>query len=159
MGFPRQLLGWILAALVLAPGAELLGGELVQAPRPVMMAAWQRLKSIGIPGVATDLRFQITGQSRYVSPGGDDANPGTKQHPWKSLGKACAELKPNTVVYLLAGTYYGPVTVRVAGTQDSPAAIRALDGADVRLTYSDEWVKAEADQLVRLHLRAAQSQG
>lgn len=46
MGFPRQLLGWIFAALVLAPEAELLGVELVQAPCPVMMAAWQRLKSV-----------------------------------------------------------------------------------------------------------------
>ncbi len=116
--------------------------------RPTLLTAWQRLKALEIPGVPKDSRFQITGENRCVSPDGDDANPGTEDKPWRTLQKACAELKPNMVVSLMAGTYYGPAMVRVQGTESTPAAIRAVEGADVVVTYSDEWVKAEADQLV-----------
>ena len=38
----------------------------------------------------------------FVSPGGDDANPGTKAKPWKTLGRAT---KASSTVYLMAGDY------------------------------------------------------
>jgi len=120
----------------------------IERPRQTMLAAWQRLRSLEISGVATDMRFKITGESRFVGPEGDDANPGTQEKPWRTLQKACTELKPNMVVYLKAGTYYGPAAARTPATEDSPAAIRAVEGAEVVITYSDEWVKAEADKLV-----------
>ncbi len=120
----------------------------VRAPRPMLLAAWERLKKLEIPGVATDSRFQITGETRYVSPNGDDANPGTDDKPWRTLAKACTALRPGMVVYLKAGTYYGPAVVKVQGTEASPAAIRAVEGDKVIITYSEEWIKAEADKLV-----------
>jgi hypothetical protein len=120
----------------------------VELPRQTLLAAWQRLKKLEIPGVPSDSRFQITGDSRFVSPNGDDASPGTEDKPWRTLQKACTELRPNMVVYLMAGTYYGPATARTQGTENAPAAIRAVEGAEVVITYSDEWIKAEADKLV-----------
>jgi hypothetical protein len=119
-----------------------------QWPRQTMLAAWQRLKGLNIPGIPTDGRFRIAGDRRFVSPTGDDANPGTEDGPWRTLQKACAELKPNMVVYLKAGTYYGPATAWVQATESTPAAVRAVEGAEVVITYSEEWIKAEADQLV-----------
>lgn len=120
----------------------------VQTPRHTLLEAWQRLKKLDVPGKAADSRFNITGASRFVGPEGDDTNPGTEDRPWRTLQKACTELRPNMVVYLMAGTYYGPATARVQGTENAPAAIRAVEGAEVVITYSDEWVKAEADKLV-----------
>jgi hypothetical protein len=120
----------------------------IEWPRPTMLTAWQRLKAVDIPGVPRDSRFPIAGTRRFVGPNGDDANPGTEDKPWRTLQKACAELQPNMVVYLLAGTYYGPATARIPGTENAPAAIRAVEGAEVVITYSDAWVKAEADKLV-----------
>lgn len=38
----------------------------------------------------------------FVSPGGDDANPGTKAKPWKTLAQAA---KASGTVYLMAGEY------------------------------------------------------
>ena len=38
----------------------------------------------------------------FVSPGGDDANPGTKAMPWKTLGRAA---KAKHTVYLMTGEY------------------------------------------------------
>ncbi len=128
--------------------AQLDKSQRVELPRQALWAAWQRLKALEIPGVPRDSRFRITGESRFVSPDGDDANPGTEDKPWRTLQKACTELRPNMVIYLMAGTYYGPATARVQGSEDAPAAIRASDGAEVIVTYNDEWVKAEADKLV-----------
>lgn len=120
----------------------------VELPRQTRLAAWQRFKALEIPGVPRDSRFPIAGESRFVSPNGNDANPGTEDRPWRTLSKACTELRPNMIVYLRAGTYYGPATVRALGTENAPAAIRAVEGAEVVITYSDQWVKAEADKLV-----------
>jgi hypothetical protein len=120
----------------------------VQVPRHTLLETWQRLKKLEVPGMAIDSRFNITGASRFVGPNGDDTNPGTEDRPWRTLSKACTELRPNMVVYLMAGTYYGPATAWVQGTENAPAAIRAVEGAEVVITYSDEWVKAEADKLV-----------
>jgi len=120
----------------------------VQASDQTLRQAWQRLKALDVPGLPKDSRFQVTGENSFVSPAGDDANPGTRDKPWRTLQKACAELRPNTVVYLMAGTYYGPAAARVQGTENSPAAIRAVEGTEVIVTYSDAWVKAEADKLV-----------
>ena len=44
----------------------------IERPRQTMLAAWQRLRSLEISGVATDMRFKITGESRFVGPEGDD---------------------------------------------------------------------------------------
>lgn len=43
-----------------------------------------------------------TEQVFFVSPGGDDANPGTKAKPWKTLAHAA---KASGTVYLMAGEY------------------------------------------------------
>ncbi|MCX6849880.1 MAG: hypothetical protein NTY98_13240 [Verrucomicrobia bacterium] len=43
-----------------------------------------------------------TGDVFFVSPGGDDANPGTKAKPWKTLARAT---KASSTVYLMAGEY------------------------------------------------------
>jgi hypothetical protein len=40
-----------------------------------------------------------------VSPNGDDANPGTAQAPWRTLGKATSAASPGDTVVLEAGDY------------------------------------------------------
>jgi hypothetical protein len=79
----------------------------IRVPRQTLLEAWQRLRTLDVPGVATDWRFQITGATRFASPDGDDANPGTADKPWRTLQKACTSLRPGMVVYLRAGTYHG----------------------------------------------------
>ncbi|RIH64467.1 DUF1565 domain-containing protein [Mariniphaga sediminis] len=43
----------------------------------------------------------------YLSPDGDDNNPGTLNEPWKTLEKANMALKPGDTVFLREGTYRG----------------------------------------------------
>ena len=45
------------------------------------------------------------GTTYYVAPGGDDDNPGTKDQPWQTIGKAAATLVSGDTVYIRAGTY------------------------------------------------------
>ena len=41
----------------------------------------------------------------YVSPGGDDSWPGTKERPWRSPGTACRRMSSGDTLYLLPGRY------------------------------------------------------
>jgi len=120
----------------------------VRLTRGEQLAAWRRLRELKIPGVPDDRRFAVHGKVRYVSPSGDDGAAGTQDRPWRTLAHACSRLEPGMVVRLAAGTYYGPVTVKVQATEDAPAAIRAEDGAEVIVTYPEDWIAARAAELV-----------
>jgi hypothetical protein len=49
----------------------------------------------------------------YVSPDGDDANPGTIELPFKSISKATSLAGPDSVIYLRGGVYYDSTTIRL----------------------------------------------
>jgi len=115
----------------------------IRLSRAQMLAAWERLKAVEIPGVPADMRFQISGRAFFVSPSGDDAADGSKTAPWRTLAHAVTQLEPNTVAYLQAGTYYGPVTINVKATADAPVAVRAVEGEHVYVTYPDGFVAAQ----------------
>lgn len=115
----------------------------IRLPRSQMLAAWERLKAVDIPGVPRDMRFQISGRAFYVSPSGDDAAEGSKAAPWRTLDRAVTQLEPNSVVYLRAGIYYGPVTVNVKATANAPVAVRAVKGEHVYVTYPENFVAAQ----------------
>ena len=40
----------------------------------------------------------------YVTPDGDDANPGTESQPWRTIQKAADTLVAGDTVYIRAGT-------------------------------------------------------
>jgi parallel beta-helix repeat protein len=79
----------------------------------------------------------------FVSPGGDDANPGTKAKPWKTLAHAA---KASGTVYLMAGEYEETL---VAGAK---ADVRRY-GQD-RVVVKDVLIKdAPGVRLHGLHIR------
>lgn len=67
----------------------------------------------------------------YVSPSGDDTNPGTAEKPWRSLQKAAEAVKPGDTVmvgdgvYTAAGGEESVVRVWRGGTVDKPIVFRA----------------------------------
>ena len=84
-----------------------------------------------------------TEQVFFVSPGGDDANPGTKAKPWKTLAHAA---KASGTVYLMAGEYEETL---VAGAK---ADVRRY-GHD-RVVVKDVLIKdAPGVRLDGLHIR------
>ena len=75
----------------------------------------------------------------YVSPAGNNGNPGTRESPWKTIQKAADVMKPGDTVRIAAGVYHETVrTVRdgspepgmiiFAALGDGPAV---LDGSGV----------------------------
>ncbi len=64
----------------------------------------------------------------FVSPQGNDSNPGTYQLPWKTLGKAAGMLEPGTTLYVREGFYNEYVSFRASGTRSMPIKIMAYPG-------------------------------
>ncbi|MBL9181172.1 MAG: hypothetical protein JNN17_03465 [Verrucomicrobiaceae bacterium] len=84
-----------------------------------------------------------TEQVFFVSPGGDDANPGTKAKPWKTLAHAA---KASGTVYLMAGEYEETLVAR------AKADVRR-HGHD-RVVVKDVLIKdAPGVRLQGLHIR------
>ena len=90
---------------------------------------------------------QPQGRILYVSPKGDDANPGTSDaKPWGTFAKATATLQPGDTLYVLPGVYTDPLVVTASGTEQKPITIRARGKKDVTLPsvqVSGSWVTLE----------------
>lgn len=56
----------------------------------------------------------------FVSPNGNDQNPGTKASPFKTISKASTLAKPGTTVYVAPGTYAGGFRTAASGTATLP---------------------------------------
>jgi len=57
---------------------------------------------------------------------GNDANSGTSlAKAWKTIEKACDSAKPNSIVYIKAGTYHENLVVHVSGTLGNPIEFRS----------------------------------
>ncbi|MBU4179771.1 MAG: right-handed parallel beta-helix repeat-containing protein, partial [Actinobacteria bacterium] len=55
------------------------------------------------PGAGT---VDAAGNTRYVSPGGDNSNPGTLEFPWADPGYASLQIESGDTLVILGGTYY-----------------------------------------------------
>ncbi|MDX9978755.1 MAG: right-handed parallel beta-helix repeat-containing protein [Lentisphaeria bacterium] len=69
----------------------------------------------------------------YLSPEGDDAAPGTRGQPWRSMAKANAAAAPGTTLVFLPGTYEGCLEPARSGEAGSPVVFRAEEAGTVTL--------------------------
>lgn len=62
----------------------------------------------------------------YVSPSGNDSNPGTEGAPWKTISKAARTLVSGDTAIVMDGTYTeGEIVFRNSGTASAPITLRA----------------------------------
>ena len=73
----------------------------------------------------------------YVAPRGEDASPGTKARPFRTLSKACQVAGPGDTVYLRAGTYCETLTPKHSGEPARPLRFVAMPGEKVVLSGAD----------------------
>lgn len=73
--------------------------------------------------------FAALGQGRawFVSPQGDDQNPGTRAAPFRTLSRAAASVAPGDNVWIAGGVYEESVTVK-GGREDAWVSFRNLPG-------------------------------
>jgi hypothetical protein len=96
----------------------------------------------------------------YVSPCGDDDNPGTEQYPYRTITRGLhgaspsptSKLEPGDILTLFGGTYLEAVKVaHLAGTEGNEITIRSFPGeravidsgiAAFRVVGGDAWIPA-----------------
>ena len=63
----------------------------------------------------------------YLSPEGDDAAAGDREHPWRSIAKANAALQPGDTAVFLPGEYPGTIAPVHDGTAEAPIVYRSAE--------------------------------
>lgn len=94
------------------------------------------------------LHTKATGNAYYVSPTGNDANPGTATAPFRTFAKANSLLTAGSTLYIYAGVYNQQLKITKSGTSDAWITVRSLGtpvvidrlytaspGLDVRASY------------------------
>jgi len=64
----------------------------------------------------------------FVSPSGNNANPGTQASPWKTLQYAVSKLTAGDTLYAMTGTYAETVAINASGTAAAPITVTAYPG-------------------------------
>ena len=65
----------------------------------------------------------------FVSTGGDDANPGTREKPWKTIAKGLQSVRPGEMLIILGGVYEEEMDMPTIATSEKPIVIRG-EGAN-----------------------------
>jgi hypothetical protein len=79
------------------------------------------------------LPFALSAATVFVSPTGDDANPGTLARPFRTIQHGVDLLQPGDTCLVRGGTYRETVTIAAKGLAAKPIAIRAYPGERVVL--------------------------
>ncbi|MFQ6092283.1 MAG: right-handed parallel beta-helix repeat-containing protein [bacterium] len=76
----------------------------------------------------------------YVSPNGDDANPGAFDQPWRHINYAAGVVGPGDTVYVRSGTYYEYIDSANPGSNGQPILLSVYSGDTVYIDgTSVEW--------------------
>ena len=91
-------------------------------------SAWSQVRSF------TTIVVKPLGPTFYVSPAGNDSNPGTEPLPWKTLAKAASTATANTTVFIKQGIYRERLVPVNSGTQVGPITFTSYPGDSVTIT-------------------------
>ena len=92
----------------------------------------------GLPATATPsvtaAPTQVqAGNTRYVSPTGNDANPGTQDLPLRTIQQAANLVNPGETILIRAGTYAENVVIKKSGTATAWITLAAFPGETVTI--------------------------
>jgi parallel beta-helix repeat protein len=69
--------------------------------------------------------LELAASTYYVSPTGNDGNPGTASHPWQTIQKAAVTVQAGDTVIIKDGVYGGGISVEQPGSATAPIVFRA----------------------------------
>ena len=84
--------------------------------------------------VAFLLSGTTKGEEIYVSPSGNDANPGTIESPYQTLQKAAQVAQAGDICYVREGVYEELLRPENSGTEGNPIIFKAYQGENVIIT-------------------------
>lgn len=112
-------------------------------PAPAKPPASAPAEPMGPPVIPPAAEEKIE-RAFYVSPSGNNVNPGTFEKPWKTVQFAADRLVAGDMLYIRAGVYKERVIPKNSGTADKYIAYSAysgeeaiIDGAGVELPTGD----------------------
>jgi hypothetical protein len=71
----------------------------------------------------------MSGRNYCVAPAGDDRNPGSRSHPFKTLAHAATVVQPGDIVHAFSGVYpEGDLLKGLKGTAENPITFMAAPG-------------------------------
>jgi parallel beta-helix repeat protein len=73
------------------------------------------------------------GPAYYVSPNGNDSDPGSESLPWKTLAKAASMATAGVTVFIKQGTYNERLVPVYSGTADGPITFTCYPGDSVTI--------------------------
>jgi hypothetical protein len=73
----------------------------------------------------------------FVANNGSDSNPGTLDHPFKTVQKCADIVKPSETCYLRAGIYREIIHPALSGTASEPIVFAAYQNEDVTISGAD----------------------
>src|SRR6266487_5019674 len=74
------------------------------------------------------IHTQAAGSVYYVSPTGNDANPGTSSAPFKTFAKANSMLTAGSTLYIYAGIYNEQLKISKSGTSSAWITVKPQGG-------------------------------
>jgi hypothetical protein len=155
----------ILATVILALGACLdLGARQAKKPKTLAIAFSKDEKTVSVHyekdewtfhrPVVSAWDFKASGKVLWVATTGDDANNGSTDKPFRTIGKAVEAVAPGDVIYVRAGTYVESIVIKKSGTEGKPIILSCAPGdlGKVKTTPPKEYVeKNPSGAVVRLH--------
>lgn len=70
---------------------------------------------------------EVVRTNLYVSPNGNDSNPGSKAEPFKTLMRAAQAVAPGTTVHVAPGLYYGGIKTITNGTAEARIVFQSTE--------------------------------
>lgn len=80
------------------------------------------------PVFSGETRLPESGCHFVDAAAGDDAGPGTKEKPWRTIQASLTRLEPGDTLVLRGGVYYENVYCAITGTKDKPITVRGYPG-------------------------------
>lgn len=82
----------------------------------------------------SEAKRRLADPARYVATNGDDANPGTKEAPLRTISAATRRAAPGDLYYVREGVYRERPTFRTSGTKAKPIVFEAYPGESVTIS-------------------------
>jgi hypothetical protein len=103
------------------------------------------------------VQVKAIGNTYYVSPTGNDANPGTATAPFRTFAKANSLLTAGSTLYIYAGVYNQQLKITKSGTSSAVITVRPVGGTVAidlqRLTSPAAEVRASYVTVIGLEVR------
>ncbi|MCP4717771.1 MAG: DUF1565 domain-containing protein [Deltaproteobacteria bacterium] len=113
-----------------------------------------------IVGLASSTTTTITADitaAYYISPDGNDADPGTEDAPWQTVGKAADTLTAGQMVYIKTGTYSEQITPENSGSTGKfityaayPGDTPVIDGTAISLSDEEGLFHLSKKQFIKI---------